>query len=233
MGGALRRCGPPNRFRTGFHAARTPPPVRFRYHAGFQHLRPPGLGTGCKRGAVTWSWSGSYDQVAFNQVAGGWLASGSVSIPAGAGWPWHPERCAFGYVRLAGCWLACSDPERQPLAAKPRGSFGFVSEPERGRGVAVRPPPLRRFICHTTPTSYIRNSILGTAFLPGGRGFVLPRPRGNFLPFRGNIFPPGVGAFPGGSGGYTPVLQVINFVYSYVSPLNSESVRLVCILYPN
>ena len=146
-------CGPPNRFRTGFHAAQPPPPVRIQYRAGLQHLRPPGLGTGCKRGAVTWSWSGSYDQVTCKQGAGGWLAFGSVSVPAGSPWPWQQHAGAFGYVRLAGCWLACSYPDRQPLAAKPRGSFGFVSEPERGRGVAVRPPPLCTFAWNQDPTS--------------------------------------------------------------------------------
>ena len=67
---------------------------------------------------------------------------------------------------------------------------------------------------------------------PPLRIFVSHPPHGViFFPFAVIYFHPGAGVLPGGSGCYAPGLQVINFMYGYVSLLNSESVRFVCILY--
>jgi hypothetical protein len=84
-------------------------------------------------------------------------------------------------------------------------------------------PPLRTFV---TPFWAQPFFLAGVGSSSRGHGVI-------FFPFAVIYFHPGVLVLPGGSGCYASGLQVINFVYGYVSPLNSESVRFVCILYPN
>ncbi len=141
---------PTNQGRTGFHAARSLPSIPL----------------GFRSGAV---------------VAG--VLSGSCLVPLrvpvmsglGCGWlaaPMAARQHAFRYPRPAGDRLVLSHPERQLVAADPRGLFGFVSELKYHWGFVLRSPPSCKLV----------------SFL-AGVGSSSWRPRGNFRSFLGNIFP--------------------------------------------
>lgn len=205
----------PGRLSMQRYPARPPPPG---FPPDVQQLKPADLNQDCRCAKVTWSRSGGYECSYLG--AGWWLAGWSGGLayrsalirigygPAGAGWCWQQHAGAFGRSGPVGWWLARSAPERQALAAEPRGCFGSVSELKIQWGFVLRSPPIRTLIA---PNLYIHilfghfahpqfahslpfgshNSSWGPGFVTFGHGVI-------FFPFAVIYFHPGVGVLPGG-----------------------------------